>query len=258
MNVVMADIEVDPLEEAAQNLRTEGGEVLAVTTDVADGDQVDALAARAVDAFERVHVLCNNAGVGNSGMIATLGTDDWSWVLGVNLWGVIHGLRAFLPGMLAHGEEGHVVNTSSMAGLFAAPTMGPYCASKFAVVAISETLHQEMALSGGTIGVSVLCPGTVSTRIHQAERNRPGRDGTILYDPSSRFGVDPLASGTAPGRVVDPAHVADLVHHAIIERQFYVFTHPEWLGAVSVRTTSILEDGAPGPFAGPSTDTTTA
>ena len=252
MNVVMADIEVDPLEEAAGKLRAEGATVVAVPTDVSDGDQVDALATASVAAFGPIHVLCNNAGVGNSGMIATLTTDDWSWVLGVNLWGVIHGLRAFLPAMLAHGEPGHIVNTSSMAGLFAAPTMGPYCASKFAVVAISETLHQEMAIAGGTIGVSVLCPGMVSTRIHQAERNRPGRDSGIVYDPNSRFGVDPLGSaGAPPGLALDPAEVAEQVYTAIVERRFYVITHPDWLGGVSERMNGILGDGSPELFRGP-------
>ncbi len=245
MKVVMADIEADPLEEAAGKLRADGADVLAVPTDVSDGDQVDELAARAVDAFERVHVLCNNAGVGNSGMIATLTTADWSWVLGVNLWGVIHGLRAFLPGMLAHGEEGHVVNTSSMAGLFAAATMGPYCASKFAVVAISETLHQEMSITGSKIGVSVLCPGMVSTRIHQAERNRPGRDRGVVYDPNSRFGADAIDGAGALGDALDPSVVAEHVHDAIAERRFYVITHPDWLGGVSTRMQAILDDGSP-------------
>jgi NAD(P)-dependent dehydrogenase (short-subunit alcohol dehydrogenase family) len=244
MKVVMADIEKGPLGEAAEKLRAGGTEVLAVPTDVSDGDQVDALAARAVDAFGPVHVLCNNAGVGNSKTIATLSTADWSWVLGVNLWGVIHGLRAFLPGMLAHGEAGHVVNTASMAGLFAAPTMGPYCASKFAVVAISETLQQEMAMAASQIGVSVLCPGVVSTRIHQAERNRPGRQSKIVYDPDSRFGVDAGNAG-APGNALDPAAVAEQVHAAIMEGRFYIITHPDWLGGVSKRLTAILEDRNP-------------
>jgi NAD(P)-dependent dehydrogenase (short-subunit alcohol dehydrogenase family) len=251
MKVVMADIEKDPLDVAAEVLRSRGTEVLTVPTDVSDGEQVDALAAQAVDRFGPVHVLCNNAGVGNSKTIATLTTADWSWVLGVNLWGVIHGLRAFLPGMLAHGEPGHVVNTASMAGLFAAPTMGPYCASKFAVVAISETLQQEMAMAASMIGVSVLCPGMVSTRIHQAERNRPGRQSDIVYDPASRFGVDPTGASGAFGNTLDPSAVAEQVRAAIIEGRFYVVTHPDWLGGVSTRMTAILEDGNPVTFGGP-------
>lgn len=251
MKVVMADIEKGPLGEAAEKLRARGSEVLAVPTDVSDGDQVDALAAQAVDAFGPVHVLCNNAGVGNSKTIATLSTADWSWVLGVNLWGVIHGLRAFLPGMLAHGEAGHVVNTASMAGLFAAPTMGPYCASKFAVVAISETLQQEMTMAASQIGVSVLCPGVVSTRIHQAERNRPDRQSDIVYDPDSRFGVDPAGNAGAPGNALDPTAVAEQVHAAIMEDRFYVITHPDWLGGVSTRLKAIHEDRNPVMFGGP-------
>jgi len=241
MKVVLADIEADPLEEAAEKLRAGGTEVLAVATDVSDGDQVDALAARAAEAFGNIHVLCNNAGVGLGGTIDTMPTAVWSWVLGVNLWGVIHGLRAFLPGMLAHGEEGHVVNTASMAGLLpGTPTMSPYSASKVAVVAISESLHGEMAMAGGKIGVSVLCPGVVNTRIHLGERNQPGRDPSIVYDTTSRLGD--LLTGM-PGGALEPSAVADQVHAAIVERRLYVITHPEWLEGVSARMTAILEDG---------------
>jgi NAD(P)-dependent dehydrogenase (short-subunit alcohol dehydrogenase family) len=242
MNVVLADIEAGPLEQAAESLRAGGAAVLAVPTDVSDGDQVDILAARVAGAFGPVHVLCNNAGVGMAGTIDTLTTADWSWVLGVNLWGVIHGLRAFLPGMLAHGQAGHVVNTASMAGLVAAPGVAAYSASKFAVVAISETLHQEMGMAGGRIGVSVLCPGVVNTRVHQADRNRPGRAPDVAYDTTSRLG-DVLTG--MPGGALEPAAVAEQVFAAIVGRRFYVITHPAWLGGVSARMTAILNDSAP-------------
>jgi NAD(P)-dependent dehydrogenase (short-subunit alcohol dehydrogenase family) len=244
MQVVMADIEADPLQKAAVELRAAGAEAIAVPTDVSNGDQVDGLAARAVDAFGPIHILCNNAGVGGSGPIATLTAADWAWAIGVNLWGVIHGLRAFLPGMLAHGEEGHVVNTASMAGLVAGPTVGAYCASKYAVVAISETLYQEMSMAGSKIGVSVLCPGSVNTRIHQAARNRPDQEPGIAYDPNSRF-ADVVGGMSEMGGFLDASAVADQVYGAIVERRFYIITHPEWLQGVKARMTAILEDGSP-------------
>src|SRR4051794_29088134 len=172
MRVVLADVEAGALAAAEKELRDSGAEVLAVRTDVSNGDEVDALAQAAVDAFGAVHVVCNNAGVGGGGLMQTLTTADWEWVLGVNLWGVIHGIRAFLP-ILLEQEEAHVVNTASMAGLVSGPFMGPYNASKFAVVAISETLFKEMSMQGLKVGVSVLCPGWVNTNIGDSERNRP-------------------------------------------------------------------------------------
>src|SRR4051794_5426699 len=159
MHVVLADVEEPRLVEVAASMRESGIEVLPVVTDVADGSSVDALAAKAFDTYGAVHVLCNNAGVGGGGPLAQLTTQHWEWVLGVNVWGVIHGLRAFLPTMIESGEEGHIVNTASMAGMIAGPMMGPYNATKFAVVAISETLHAEMTMNSTNIGVSVLCPG---------------------------------------------------------------------------------------------------
>lgn len=238
MQVVMADIETGPLDAAVDKLRSTGARILACVTDVADGDQVDNLAARATQAFGPIHLLCNNAGVGTGGMISELTTADWSWVLGVNLWGVIHGLRAFLPGMMAHGEEAHVVNTASIAGLVATPFMGPYSASKFAVVAISETLHHEMTMLQAKVGVSVLCPGWVNTRIHDSQRNRPGGGA-----PRSADGSQMLQQVLAAG--LDPATVADEVRRAVLDRRFYVLTHPEMLDGVATRMRSIVEGTNP-------------
>jgi NAD(P)-dependent dehydrogenase (short-subunit alcohol dehydrogenase family) len=235
MKLVLADIEPGPLDAVASELRSAGQQVTAVPTDVSVGAQVDALAAAAGEAYGPVHLLCNNAGVGAGGLIAQLSEQDWSWVLGVNLWGVIHGLRAFLPGMLAHGEAAHVVNTASVAGLLASPFMGPYNASKFAVVAISETLYQEMGLSGGRVGVSVLCPGWVRTRIGESARNRPGGPG---QGPPGGDGSGVLAEVLASG--LDPAVVAGAVHDAVVANRFYVLTHPEMTGGVEARMRSIL------------------
>ncbi len=242
MNLVLADIEEGPLAEVASTLRDGGVKVLDVPTDVSKAADVDALAAAADEAFGPVHVLCNNAGVGGGGMIHDLKTEDWEWVINVNLWGVIHGLRAFLGGMYAHGEEGHVVNTASLAGLYSAPFMAPYSATKFAVVAISEALHQEALLAGGRIGVSVLCPGWVNTRIHESSRNRPaelGGDAERERGDSFEFMAQILAAG------MPPATVAEHVERAIRERRFYVITHPEMLGAVEERMRNIVEGRTP-------------
>lgn len=245
MRVVLADVEVGPLQDAADKLAADGAEVLAVPTDVSRGDDVDRLANAAVEAFGPVHVLCNNAGVGAGGLLSDLTTEDWEWVLGVNLWGVIHGIRAFLPGMLAHGEVGHIVNTASLAGLVSAPMMGPYGASKFAVVGISEALYHELQLTGSRIGASVLCPGWVNTQIHASERNRPAGSGSTdaglgaAGDPRAEMLRSILASGMAPDAV------ADLVLGAIRDGRFYVLTHPEMTPAVESRMRGILNGDNP-------------
>jgi NAD(P)-dependent dehydrogenase (short-subunit alcohol dehydrogenase family) len=248
MRLVMADIEKEALVEAAEALRGQGSDVLAVPTDVSDGGQVDALAEAAHDAYGPVHLLCNNAGVGTGGPVAELTTEDWQWVLGVNLWGVIHGLRAFLPGMLASGEEGHVVNTASMAGLLGVPWMAPYAASKYAVVGISECLYHELMPT--RVGVSVLCPSWVNTNIYRSSRNRPAhlgggrpeRERGPLTDALAQL----LATGMAPETVAD--HVAD----AVRRRRFWVLTHSDMLPVVEARAAAILAGGNPPPFVFPS------
>ena len=234
MRVVLADVEPGPLEQVATQLRDEGGDVLAVPTDVSDGAAVDALAAAAGD---RVHVLCNNAGVGGGGPLQEITAAEWEWVLGVNLWGVIHGIRAFLPGMYAHGEPAHVVNTASMAGLVSGPMMGPYNASKYAVVAISETLRREA--EGTNVGVSVLCPGWVNTRIHESGRNRPESAGPGReIDPVRRA---EMAKVLAAG--LDPSAVAERVERAILHDEFWILTHPEMVPFVRGRAEEILQAG---------------
>ncbi|MFP5579607.1 MAG: SDR family NAD(P)-dependent oxidoreductase [Acidimicrobiia bacterium] len=238
--VVLADVEAPALEQAAATLREQGGQVHAVVTDVSDGDAVDALAAEAVDIFGPVHLLCNNAGVGAGGLTWELTTQDWEWVLGVNLWGVIHGLRAFLPAMLAHGEPAHVVNTASLAGHVSAPFMAPYGASKFAVVAISEALFHELQMTGSSVGVSVLCPGWVNTNIHASERNRPGAPGP---DAAAGMPAEMLRQVLADGMA--PSDVAALVADAVSDGTFYVFTHPEMMPAVKTRADGILEGRNP-------------
>src|SRR5438128_5063806 len=200
-------------------IRTRGGEALAVRTDVTDLASVQALAERAFGAFGRVHVLCNNAGVALWGGLETATHRDWQWVLGVNLWGVIHGLEAFLPRMIAQKEPGHIVNTASMAGLVATRGLGIYNTSKYAVVGLSETLAKDLKPYG--IGVSVLCPLGVDTRIRESERNRPG--GLRNDAPGSAEAM------TLIGRTLTPEVVAEMVLAAIRDNRLYVITHGEGL-----------------------------
>jgi NAD(P)-dependent dehydrogenase (short-subunit alcohol dehydrogenase family) len=237
MNVVLADVEEPRLAEAAGQMRESGSNVLPVVTDVASGEAIDALAAKAFDTFGAVHVLCNNAGVGGGGPMHELTTNDWQWVIGVNLWGVIHGIRAFLPTMLASGEEGHIVNTASMAGMIAGPMMGPYNATKFAVVAITETLNAELSLMDADVSASVLCPGFVNTDIMTSGRNRPaelaGRDTNATPDQAAAFKAM-LESGK------QPAEVALMVEDAIRNKRPYIFTDREFLPTFEARVANIV------------------
>ena len=172
MRVTLADLDEAALDEAVTDLREAGGKVTGLVTDVSDAASVQRLADETVSAYGAVHVLCNNAGVGGGGPLTEVSLERWRWILDVNLWGVIHGVRAFLPLMMAQGE-GHIVNTASSAGLTGTAFMGPYCTSKFAVVGLSESLWHELAQLGSGVGVSVLCPGFVRTRIADSERSRP-------------------------------------------------------------------------------------
>ena len=236
LNVVLADVEEPRLVEVAGQMRESGANVLPVVTDVASGESIDALAAKAFDTFGAVHVLCNNAGVGGGGPMHELTTNDWQWVLGVNLWGVIHGIRAFLPTMIASGEPGHIVNTASMAGMLAGPMMGPYNATKFAVVAISETLRAEQEMLGTKIGVSVLCPGFVNTDIMTSTRNRPAEltGYEIEDDPERRAAFKAMLEG---GK--QPHEVALMVEHGIRTNALHIFTDREFLPAWEARAQGI-------------------
>lgn len=236
MKVVVADIEPEPLAAVGAELEAAGAEVLAVPTDVADLEQVEALAAATVDRFGAVHLVCNNAGVGGGGLSWEVTHEDWSWVLGVNLWGVIHGIRAFVPHLVAQGE-GHVVNTASIAGFAYAPFMGPYNASKAAVVAISETLKAELAMSAPAVGVTVVCPGWVNTRIHESDRNRPG--GPVA-DDTMTAGREMLAQLLESGKA--PEEVAELVAAAVRDGTTHVFTGDEWLGLARSRFETVLSE----------------
>ena len=216
--VVVADVDEAGLAETVKRIEAQGGRALAVRTDVSDRAQVQALADRAFSALGRVHVLCNNAGVAIWGGLETATHRDWAWTLGVNLWGVIHGLEAFLPRMIAQRDGGHVVNTASMAGLIASQGLGVYNTSKYAVVGLSETLAKDLRPYG--IGVSVLCPMGVATQIRASERNRPA---TLRNEKPASTPVDLI------GRTLDPDTVAAMTIAAIKDNRLYVITHQEGL-----------------------------
>ena len=241
MKVVLADVEGSALVKAESELRAGGATVLAVATDVARAEAVEALrGAHARARSARVHVLCNNAGVFASGLSWERPLADWEWVLGVNLWGVIHGVRTFVPIMLRQGSEAHVVNTASVAGLVSGPFSAPYNVSKYGVVALSESLHYELALVGAQVKVSVLCPGWVNTRIADCERNRPAafaraaRPLSEAEQAMEQIGRQMLAAGVAPERV------AELVLAAVRDERFYVLTHPEFDTAIRMRMEDVL------------------
>jgi NAD(P)-dependent dehydrogenase (short-subunit alcohol dehydrogenase family) len=238
MRVVLADIEPGALAEVAEALASEGHEVEAVVTDVADWEQVRHLADRAIDRFGAVHVLCNNAGVLTSGPAWEQSLDDWRWVLGVDLWSVVHGVRAFVPVMLDQGGPAHVVNTASVAGLMGYPRSAPYSAAKFAVVGLSETLHHDLRAAGAEIGVSVLCPGSVPTRISQSARNRPGATPSALDIPTQR---------QPPPTSLTPDEVAAKVVAAIRTDRFWVLSHPEYGDLVLEHARWIVDGTAPTP-----------
>jgi NAD(P)-dependent dehydrogenase (short-subunit alcohol dehydrogenase family) len=217
-SVVVADVDEPGLADTVKRIEARGGRALAVRTDVSDRAQVQALADRAFSALGRVHVLCNNAGVAIWGGLETATHQDWQWALGVNLWGVIHGLEAFLPRMIVQGEGGHVVNTASMAGLIASQGLGIYNTSKYAVVGLSETLAKD--LRPYRIGVSVLCPMGVATQIRASERNRPA---ALRNDQPAATPVELI------GRTLPPEMVAAMTIAAIKEDRLYVITHEEGL-----------------------------
>ena len=231
MRLVLADIEAGPLAEVANGL---GDDVVIQVADVSKPDDVDALRDAAIDAYGTVHLVVNNAGVSTSAPIWTLDREVWTWVLGVNLWGVINGVRSFVPLLIEQGE-GHVVNTSSMQGLAPTRNGGAYAVSKNAVVALSEVLRDDLRAAGSPVGVSVLCPGPVKTRIYDSERNRPA-------------GVE-LPGGRDPSQVkaflesqgVDASAVADLVVDAVRTDRFYILTDRSRLADVEERTRRIVE-----------------
>ncbi len=228
--VIIADIQRDALAATAAEI----GAALAVPVDVSDPASVDALAGQVLETFGAVHVVCNNAGIGPLAPVADLTLDDWRWMIGVNLWGVIHGVHTFLPILKRNRDGGHIVNTASMAGLVAGPRLGAYAAAKFGVVGLTEVLAAELAADNSRVGVSVLCPGTVHTNIGNSSRNRPAdlpdagfKDIDIELEDNPRY------------RWIYPVDAGAVVVRAIKRGDLYALTHPDWYPMVAERHAAI-------------------
>jgi NAD(P)-dependent dehydrogenase (short-subunit alcohol dehydrogenase family) len=243
MKIVLADVEATALAAVERELAATGAQTLAVETDVARAEQVEALADRAYQRFGAVHVVCNNAGVSLAGPIWEHSIADWEWLLGVNLWGVVHGVRTFVPRMLAARTPGHVVNTASVAGLTSVPGLGVYNVSKHAVVTLSETLAKDLELAGAPIKVSVLCPGFVNTRILDSGRNRPAALAPAAERPRPPEVEEFVRQMIAAG--MPPAQVAEHVLRAIEHERFYVLTHPDFAAQVKERVQDVVEGRNP-------------
>ena len=255
MNLVLVDVQQDALDAATAEMQAAGAQVLARKVDVSNAAQMEQLAADVQQRFGAPHLVFNNAGVGAGGLVWENSVKDWEWVLGVNLWGVVHGVRLFTPMMLAAAKadpawRGHIINTASMAGLLAAPNMGIYNVSKHAVVALSETLYQDLSLVTDQIGASVLCPFFVPTGINQSHRNRPGDLPAEKPTKSQLIGQAMSDKAVGSGKVT-AAEVAQKVFDAAAQGQFYIYSHPKAIASVQTRMEDVMLGRNPtDPFAG--------
>ena len=254
MNLVLADVQADALERSATEMRAAGVQVLAMQVDVSKAEQVDALAAATQERFGAPHFVFNNAGVGSAGLIWENTLQDWNWVLGVNLMGVVHGVRAFTPMMLEAAAKdatwtGHIVNTASMAGMVNMPNMGVYNVSKHAVVSLTETLYQDLSLVTDQVSASVLCPFFVPTGINQSHRNRPDAMADEKPTRSQMIGQAMMDKAVTSGKVT-AEDVARMVFDAMTQNHFYVFSHPQSLSSVQTRMEDVMQIRNPSdPFA---------
>jgi NAD(P)-dependent dehydrogenase (short-subunit alcohol dehydrogenase family) len=247
MRVVLAGINPDNLRATETELGAPSGMVLCFQTDVSKPDEVQRLAERTLDTFGGVHLLFNNAGVGAGSTVWDCTLADWQWVMGVNLWGVVHGIRAFMPLMLAQDTECHIVNTASVAGLLPYHPSAPYHVTKHAVVALSENLYFSLAQCNAKVKVSVLCPGWVKTRILESERNRPEEylnpPQQQIFRPENEAIMQEMRQALEAG--MSPDHLAGFVFEAIREDKFYILSHPEFTPAIQTRMEDILEQRNP-------------
>jgi NAD(P)-dependent dehydrogenase (short-subunit alcohol dehydrogenase family) len=247
MRVVLADVEAPALAQAEAELRAVGADVLAVLTDVSKASDIEELARKTLDAYGAVHLLCNNAGVGAGSTAWESTINDWQWVIGVNLWGVLHGIRTFLPIMLDQDTEGYIVNTASVAGLISYTHDAAYHLTKHAIVALSEKLYYDLAFRGANVKISVLCPGMVNTRIIDGGRNRPPE----LQDDHPEIEVTPeiMAAYEAQRQAVEagmsPEQVAHCTFEAIADERFYILTHPELTPLIEARMAAIVNGQNP-------------
>jgi len=241
--IVLADVDAPALERIDASLSAKGIETLVVPTDVSDPEAVSRLGRATLDRFGRVDVVCNNAGVSTFNLLADQTLDDWRWVIGVNLWGVVHGVQTFLPILRAQGTPAHIVNTASVAGLWSGiPFIGPYAVSKVGVVSLSETLRDELAAEGSAIGVSVLCPGSVATDVTQAERHRPPVLGSEVRTPAGEHMRMLIRDALTGPDGKAPAAVAAMVLNAIRRDQFWIVTHASAAQTLEARFAAILAE----------------
>ena len=252
MRVVIVDVQQDALNAAEAELKAAGGQVMARKVDVSNAEAMDQLAAEVQATWGAPSLVFNNAGVSTGGLVWENSVADWQWVLGVNLWGVIHGVRVFTPMMLAAAKanpnyRGHIVNTASMAGLVTMPNMGVYNVSKHAVVALTETLYQDLQLVTDHVSTSVLCPYFVPTGIDKSDRNRPDQNAPL--SKSQQLKKDITSSAVSKGKI-SATDIANNVFHAVENEQFYVFSHPNALGSVQQRVDAIVgHQQPPNPYA---------
>ena len=241
MKLALADVQADALAETVAELQGQGAQVIGEVVDVSKAEDMERLAARTLEAFGGVHLVFNNAGVAVGGLAWESSVRDWEWVLGVNVWGVIHGVRVFTPIMLAQGGEGHIVNTASVAGLVNPQMMAVYNVSKPAVVSLSETLHHDLKLVGSAVGVSVLCPAFVPTGINASDRNRPADLANDAPPTASQAALKAqLDKAVTSGKITAP-QVAEMTFDAIREDRFYVITHDKMMPSIELRLQDVVQ-----------------
>jgi NAD(P)-dependent dehydrogenase (short-subunit alcohol dehydrogenase family) len=254
MNLVIVDVQADALKQAHDELKSLGATVMAKKVDVSNADAMQGLASAVFERFGAPHFVFNNAGVGAGGLVWENTVEDWEWLLGVNLWGVIHGVRLFTPMMLDAAKQdpnyqAHIVNTASMAGLLTPPNMGIYNVTKHAVVSLTETLYQDLKLVSDQVSASVLCPYFVPTGINNSERNRPDALKPQVFTPSQLIGQAMSNKAVSSGKV-SAAQVAQMVFDAMLADQFYIYSHPKALGNAQTRFDAIVQGhNPPDPFA---------
>ncbi|MFN7643069.1 MAG: SDR family oxidoreductase [Burkholderiales bacterium] len=241
MKLALADVQADALAATVAELEGQGAQVFGETVDVSNAEDVERLAARTLDTFGGAHLLFNNAGVAVGGLAWESSARDWEWVLGVNVWGVIHGVRVFTPIMLAQGGEAHIVNTASVAGLVNPQMMAAYNVSKHAVVSLSETLHHDLKLVGSSVAVSVLCPAFVPTGINASDRNRPADLANDAPPTASQAALKAqLDKAVTSGKITAP-QVSSMTFDAIREQRFYVITHEKMMPSIELRLQDVVQ-----------------
>ena len=245
MRIVLADVEPNALAKAEAEMKAAGAEVIGVRTDVSKAAEVEALAQKTLAAFGGVHLLANNAGVAEGGKVWDNTVADWEWVLGVNVWGVIHGVRVFTPIMLKQESEGHIINTASVAGLISPPGMGIYCVSKHAVVTLSECLHHDLAQQSAKLKCSVLCPAYVPTGIADSGRNRPADLKETRQKSAADLALDASLKKAVQSGKLSAADVAQKVYEAVRDERFYILTHPKIKASIQWRMEDILQERNP-------------